>query len=159
MSCSCKRRHSTDWQTCTLCRSGRLSLSTLQKASRRSVEWPTAPSQPPSCLEPTTSTTINDAFDSVLQYMNVTTRQCKRYHRSHMKPATSENDVLHSKRFHAERPPPVVQGNPLQRPEDIHVEVAPGTYAVSAGSWGANREHTHIVNIADGQTVEMTFGF
>lgn len=44
MSCG---RHSCDWMTCTLCRSGRQSLSTLHRASRRSVDFPVSQQQPP----------------------------------------------------------------------------------------------------------------
>ena len=45
----------------------------------------------------------------------------------------------------------------LQKSEDVHVEVVPGSYAVTAGRWGAEREHTHVVRIEPGQTVDLTF--
>ena len=45
----------------------------------------------------------------------------------------------------------------LQRMEDVQVEVAPGSYAVSAGRYGAPRQHTHIVRLEPGQTVDLGF--
>ena len=45
----------------------------------------------------------------------------------------------------------------LQKSEDVHVELAPGTYAVTAGQWGAPRGHTQVVRLDPGQTVDMTF--
>ena len=41
--------------------------------------------------------------------------------------------------------------------EDVQVEVAPGSYAVSAGRYGAPRKHTHIVRLEPGQTVDLGF--
>ena len=41
------RKHNCDWLTCTLCRSGRQSLSTLERAARRSIDWPSHIEQPP----------------------------------------------------------------------------------------------------------------
>jgi len=40
-------RHGCNWMTCTLCRSGHQSAVTLQKASRRSVDWPSQVQKPP----------------------------------------------------------------------------------------------------------------
>ena len=39
----------------------------------------------------------------------------------------------------------------------MQVEVAPGSYAVTAGRWGAHREHTHIVRLEPGQSVDLAF--
>ena len=36
--------------------------------------------------------------------------------------------------------------------------MAPGTYAISAGKWGAEREHTHVVHVTPGHTIDLTFG-
>ncbi len=46
----------------------------------------------------------------------------------------------------------------LQKPEDVKVELAPGTYAITAGRWGAKRDHTHVVHVSPGQTIDLTFG-
>ena len=46
----------------------------------------------------------------------------------------------------------------LQKTEEINVDLAPGTYAVSAGAWGSDRQHTHVVHVKDGQTVDLNFG-
>ncbi len=46
----------------------------------------------------------------------------------------------------------------LQKPEDVRVEMAPGTYAITAGRWGAERDHTHVVHVTPGQSIDLTFG-
>ena len=46
----------------------------------------------------------------------------------------------------------------LQKTEEINVDLAPGTYAVSTGAWGSDRQHTHVVHVKDGQTVDLNFG-
>ena len=45
----------------------------------------------------------------------------------------------------------------LQRSEDVHIMVAPGTYAVTAGQWGKAQEQTHVVHVNHGNTVELDF--
>ena len=45
----------------------------------------------------------------------------------------------------------------LQRTEDVHIMVAPGTYAVTAGQWGKAQEQTHVVHVNQGSTVELDF--
>lgn len=159
MSCG---RHKCDWMSCTLCRSGRQSLSTFERASRRSLEsWPTQTTlHPPNEQEgPSTYTSIDDAFDTVLQYMSSTTQQCKRFQRSKLKHSNSCGDVSHFNRFHlGQKIKPITKhGNPLQKAEDIHVDVAPGTYTVSAGEWGSDRLHTHVVHIKEGEKVDLNF--
>ena len=41
----------TDWTSCTLCRTGRLGLDVLQRASQRKVEWPQQPHHTQSPIE------------------------------------------------------------------------------------------------------------
>ncbi|MEE6498708.1 hypothetical protein FKM82_003209 [Ascaphus truei] len=40
--------------------------------------------------------------------------------------------------------------------QDVRIEVAPGTYSISAGSCHSQRQ-THVVNITPGQSVDLTF--
>ena len=47
--------------------------------------------------------------------------------------------------------------NPLQRTEDVHVVVQPGTYSVTAGSWGQGQQHKHVVHVNQGQSVNLDF--
>ncbi|XP_074614834.1 A-kinase-interacting protein 1-like isoform X1 [Acropora palmata] len=146
------------WLHCTLCRSGRQGVSTLNKALLRNVEWPAQGNTSlHSMEEPKVHTSIEDAFDTVLQYMNVTSRQCKRYFNCRMKEERSSQDDHHCNRFHQPEYNLVPRGHPLQRMEDVQVEVAPGSYAVSAGRYGAPRQHTHIVRLEPGQTVDLGF--
>ncbi|XP_020629322.1 uncharacterized protein LOC110066437 [Orbicella faveolata] len=146
------------WLHCTLCRSGRQGVSTLNKALLRKVEWPSQTNTSfQSSQEPMVHTTIEDAFDTVLQYMNVTSRQCKRFFRCRSTDECNAQDVNHCNRFHQPDYNMVTRRHPLQRLEDVQVEVAPGSYAVSAGRYGAPRQHTHIVRLEPGQTVDLGF--
>ena len=45
----------------------------------------------------------------------------------------------------------------LQMSEDVHLVVHPGTYAVSAGSWGTDHQQTHVVHVQQGQSVDLDF--
>ena len=45
----------------------------------------------------------------------------------------------------------------LQRTEDVHVVVQPGTYAVTAGSWGQGLKQKHVVHVNKGQSVDLDF--
>ncbi|CAB4012952.1 Hypothetical predicted protein [Paramuricea clavata] len=141
---------------CVLCRSGRQSTATLARARKREIEWPITTEKSIHFDQgPQTHTTIDDAFSSVLQYMSVTSRQCRRYFKC--SPHRDACDDEHVKRFHQPKYTSVTYGNPLQKSEDVHVELTPGTYAVTAGQWGAPRSHTQVVRLDPGQTVDMTF--
>ncbi|XP_032238878.2 A-kinase-interacting protein 1 [Nematostella vectensis] len=149
---------SDDWVSCTMCRSGRQSVMTLNRAAQRRISWPDPSMQPfQHSEEPRVHTTIDDAFDTVLQYMNVTTRQCRRYYRCRTPDQCNLSDIDHIRRFHKPGYSSRPHRNPLQKSEEVHVEVAPGSYAVTAGRWGAQRDHTHIVRVEPGQTVDMMF--
>ncbi|XP_028412386.1 uncharacterized protein LOC114535206 [Dendronephthya gigantea] len=141
---------------CVLCRSGRQSTATLARARMRKIDWPaTTEGSINADQDPQIHTRIDDAFSSVLQYMSVTSRQCRRYFKC--SPLHDDHDEEHIKRFHHSKYTSVTYGNPLQKSEDVHVELTPGTYAVTAGQWGAPRNHTQVVRLDPGQTVDMTF--
>ncbi|XP_065066680.1 uncharacterized protein LOC135692396 isoform X2 [Rhopilema esculentum] len=143
--------------SCLLCRSGRQSISTLERAEQRKVEWPSPTLNPPDFKDPHSFTTIDDAFGTVMQFMSMTTSQCKRYYRSKNR-NLSEEDNKHCQQFHTHQQKRLKDRNPLQQHEGVQLEMAPGTYAVSAGKWGAERSHTHVVHISPGQTIDLTFG-
>ncbi|XP_078000245.1 A-kinase-interacting protein 1-like [Glandiceps talaboti] len=146
------------WMTCTLCRSSRQSLQTLYKAQERQIKWPEPKYYPGSPIQdPVVFTTIDDAFANVLQFMSTTTRQCKRYYKSASPVSHNHHDHHHCRRFHTSKYSEVQKKNPLQLAEDVHVVVAPGTYAVTAGSWGARRQQTHVVHVNQGQSVDLNF--
>jgi len=45
----------------------------------------------------------------------------------------------------------------LETAEDVHVLVHPGTYAVTTGEWGTERQQTHVVHVSSGQSVNVDF--
>ena len=45
----------------------------------------------------------------------------------------------------------------LQRSEDVHLVVHPGTYAVTTGEWGTMQQQTHVVKVDAGQSVNLDF--
>ncbi|XP_072032613.1 A-kinase-interacting protein 1-like isoform X2 [Amphiura filiformis] len=154
-------KHCEPWMACTLCRSGRQGIEVLQRAQRRQVEWPQQSqlenTQRGSHQDPATYTSIDDAFSTVLQYMSSTTRQCKRFYKTNPVSRQNRCDSQHCRRFHNPQYTEVQQKHPLQRTEDVHIMVAPGTYAVTAGEWGKAQEQTHVVHVNQGSTVELDF--
>ncbi|CAH1799661.1 unnamed protein product, partial [Owenia fusiformis] len=153
-------QHSTeDRLMCTLCRVQQQSSDVLKRARHRQITWPKPKqytTQSP-IQDPTVFTTIDDAFSSVLQYMTTTTRQCKRYYKSSPESSKSPGDHTHCNRFHTPEYTALQQRNPLQNSEDVNVIVHPGTYAVTAGSWGTPRQQTHVVRVDQGESVNLDF--
>ncbi|XP_070531549.1 A-kinase-interacting protein 1-like [Ptychodera flava] len=146
------------WMSCVLCRSERQGLKTLQKAMERKIKWPEPKHYRGSPIQdPAVYTTIDDAFSCVLQFMSTASRQCKRYYKSSPTASHNTHDCLHCSRFHTKKYSEVQRKNPLQLAEDVHVVVAPGTYAVTAGSWGTPRQQTHVVHVNQGQSVDLNF--
>ena len=41
--------------------------------------------------------------------------------------------------------------------EAVQVEVQPGTYAVTIGEWATGQQQKHIVNVEEGQSVDLRF--
>ena len=156
MSCG---RHGCDWISCTLCRSGRQILTTLERASKRSASWPNPSLCAPTLHTPTQHTTVSEAFETMLQCMTSTTQQCKRVYESQHHSTKDDDEHSHFNRFHTIQPSVETRRpkNPLQGAEGVTVEVAPGTYTVSAGAWGSDSQHTHVVHVQDGQMVNLDF--
>ncbi|KAI0241086.1 hypothetical protein LSAT2_001744 [Lamellibrachia satsuma] len=145
-----------NWQSCTLCRSLRQSRGVLEKAARRKVEWPERKEYERSPVEdPLVYTTIDDAFATILEYMTVTSRQCKRFYKSCG--CSNRFDKTHCNRFHTPEYTDTQRRNPIGVAEDVHVVVPPGSYAVTAGQWGTRQQQTHVVHIQPGQTANLDF--
>ncbi|KAM5137772.1 A-kinase-interacting protein 1 isoform 2-T3 [Mantella aurantiaca] len=114
--------------------------------------------------------TLEESFTTMSNFMRHTTEQCKAYHGSIPPAGISEQEKQHIGRFHhrrspraAQRPesrlssPPAPQPGMKRRdPRDVHIEVAPGTYCISAGSPDSQAQ-TRMVNITPGQSVDLTF--
>ncbi|PIK51985.1 putative A-kinase-interacting protein 1 [Apostichopus japonicus] len=144
--------------SCTLCRSGRQGVSVLQRAQRRKVEWPEKPDQLRSPVEENLPyTTIDEAFESMLQYMSTSSRQCKRFFVSSPPHTHNSCDKNHCSRFHSPQYPYRPQRHPLQQSENMNILVTPGTYAVTAGAWGRDSQQTHVVRLDPGQSVNLDF--
>lgn len=89
--------------------------------------------------------------------MSQTSRQCKRYYDTNGQPVNNSCDSQHCNRFHNQQYSAIHHKNPLQRTEDVHVVVQPGTYSVTAGSWGQGQQHKHVVHVNQGQSVNLDF--
>ena len=157
MSCV---QHKCEWMACTLCRSGRQILSTYEKALKRNANWPCTNQCAPTLRTPVECTSINEAFETMLQSMVSTTHQCERLYRSQVKQNKDKDNDAHYNRFHHPSPSGHHSRryqNPLEQAEGVNVEVSPGTYTVSAGTWGSDSQHTHVVHIQEGQMVNLNF--
>ncbi|KAJ8249288.1 hypothetical protein GJAV_G00233200 [Gymnothorax javanicus] len=174
------------WLESSLRRSSRLGLQVLERAQRRSVDWAsTSPSLRPTLVEDATRnqaqlrtsvetrarSTLNEAFDTIVDFMAQTTHQCKNYYASDPELTSSKYEAKHVCRYHSGQLPgaskDTANGN-LSRPqkdttskeqgrlEDFHIEVCPGTYAVTAGTEDSKRQ-THLVRVNAGESVNLTF--
>ncbi|XP_052088182.1 uncharacterized protein LOC127725293 [Mytilus californianus] len=127
------------------------------RAASRKVDWP---ENKPSCHRPieesSSYTSIDDAFSTIIQFMSQTSRQCKKYYDTN-KPVRNSCDSQHCRRFHNPGYSAIQNSNPLQRTEDVHVVVQPGTYSVTAGCWGQGQHQKHVVHVNKGQSVDLDF--
>ncbi|XP_021360738.1 uncharacterized protein LOC110455114 [Mizuhopecten yessoensis] len=147
-----------EWAHSTLNRAQMMGQDVLQRTMMRKIEWPSQKLDQKNPVEdPLVYTTVDDAFASVLQFMSQTTRQCQRFYKSNEESIQNQCDEVHCSRFHTPAYTEIQHKNPLQRTEDVHVVVHPGTYAVTAGSWGTQQQQTHMVNVNQGQTVSLDF--
>ncbi|XP_071271612.1 A-kinase-interacting protein 1 [Salvelinus alpinus] len=158
------------WQLeSSLRRSARLGLEVLERASRRSVDWtsvspspnttPTDGSAGSEVLGNSAHTSMDDAFETIVEFMAQTTYQCKNFYTSETE--LMENERTHVCRFHSQSHQ--CTGTSLQirkharsSPEDFHIEVSPGTYAITAGTQDSQQQ-TRLVRINAGESMNLTF--
>ncbi|XP_071113349.1 A-kinase-interacting protein 1-like [Haliotis cracherodii] len=146
------------WAESTLERASRVGQEVLERTRARKVEWPSHKQYGHNPVQdPHVYTSLDDALASMLHYMSVTTKDCKRYYNSAGGSQLSASDTLHCSRFHTPTYTAIHKTNPLQRTEDVHILVEPGTYAVSAGAWGTQYQQKHVVHVREGNTVNMDF--
>ncbi|MGH0156184.1 UNVERIFIED_CONTAM: hypothetical protein FKN15_055393 [Acipenser sinensis] len=171
------------WLEGSLGRSAKLGLEVLERARRRSmVEWPAVCPVAQLTVEETLrsrsgkdrvgksdneeatwQTNIDDAFETVLEFMAHTTKQCKNLYRSVPACECNQTEMNHVCRYH---PPhvsfhgaarPRVCRKPVQRTsEDFYIELAPGTYAITAGACDSKRQ-TRVVKVNAGESVDLSF--
>ncbi|KAL0967975.1 hypothetical protein UPYG_G00260550 [Umbra pygmaea] len=151
----------------SLRRSARLGQEVLERASRRNVDWSTSPSRNTSTDHNaggeeegyTTYTNLDDAFETIAEFMAQTTYQCKNFYMSETEPRINERS--HVCRYHyrsPQRPQTSLQQSMKHEssPEDFHIEVSPGTYAITAGMQDCQPQ-TRVVCIEAGETMNLTF--
>lgn len=158
----------------SLRRSSELGREVLERARRRDVDWWSLTGGQGMRIRPGVETpeeegprSLEEAFSALSHLMRQTTEQCERYHRCIPASAMDRSEVQHVSRFHCRKlqrlkPPGAMAAAPLQssgRPQDsrdVYIEVAPGTYSISARSPNYQPQ-THLVNIPPGQSVDLTF--
>ncbi|XP_066541384.1 A-kinase-interacting protein 1 [Hoplias malabaricus] len=166
------------WET-SLQRSSRLGREVLERAKRRSVDWPNErrPNQKHSEKEerrqvledPCVSASLDQAFDRIVQHMSETSRQCKNFYHTVGAAKVSEKEKTHMCRFHT---PQLLQATSrcqpttmtstrvhytgLSEPEDFLIEVSPGTYAITAEMQDAGPQ-TRVVHINAGESKNLRF--
>ncbi|XP_075694298.1 A-kinase-interacting protein 1 isoform X2 [Rhinoderma darwinii] len=169
------------WMEDSLRRTSEIGREVLERARRRDVDWWSAgtPGDRSPRTHPRVETpeeeerpsSLEDAFSTLSRFMRQTTEQCERYHGCLAPQVMSRREAQHVCRFHCRKrqqkpmkPPPGLglATAPLQsarrktNPRHVNIEVAPGTYNISAGSPNCQTQ-THLVNITPGQSVDLTF--
>ncbi|XP_078077396.1 A-kinase-interacting protein 1 isoform X1 [Mustelus asterias] len=99
-------------------------------------------------------TDINEAFASVLQCMAHVTRQCKHYYKSVPLCERDKLEENHIRRYHMG---PSTTRAPVKGIDELHIQVAPGSYAVTAKSRVSEREQIRVIHLGPDQTVDLTF--
>ncbi|XP_040183811.1 A-kinase-interacting protein 1 isoform X2 [Rana temporaria] len=162
----------------SLRRSSERAREVLERARRWEVDWGAAhrsegirtqdaeDDETPPTLE-------EETFTAMSHFMRRTTELCEAYHSCIPPRGTSEQEKQHIGRFHHRRsqratqrpesrpsspsaPLPPSAAKKRTDPRDIYIEVAPGTYRISAGSPDGPAQ-TRVVNVAPGQSVDLTF--
>ncbi|XP_042561946.1 A-kinase-interacting protein 1 isoform X3 [Clupea harengus] len=145
---------SHSWLESSLHRSSKLGREVLERARKRSVRWSnTSPYGSRTSLESTGDIhqldvkkiqedpvnlhkSLDNAFDRVVEFMDHTSYECK-------------VDQLDP---HLHPPPPASQCGP----EDFHIVLSPGSYAITAGVPGASPQ-TQVVRVNPGESMSLTF--
>ncbi|XP_064629083.1 uncharacterized protein LOC135488408 [Lineus longissimus] len=152
--------HNKDWHwtSCTLCRANKQGEDVYRRACQRKIEWPKPKLFGKNPVkDQLTYTSIDDAFSSMLHYMSIASRQCNRFYKGCPESHLDCKDKYHCNRFHTPQYTEVQHKNPLEMSEDVHVVVHPGTYAVTAGTWGKTQQQTHVVHVKHGQSANIDF--
>ncbi|KAG7281707.1 hypothetical protein CRUP_027779, partial [Coryphaenoides rupestris] len=145
------------WIEASLRRSALLGLEVLERASRRRADWtkasltlqtPTADHEngrnPPEGTHRPTH--LNEAFESIGEFMAQTTQQCMNFHRLGDYSEFSGAERTHVSRFHRHqhqaygRILPTWKQDCSSPREDFHIEVSPGSYTITAGMPHAHQQ-------------------
>ncbi|XP_056410353.1 A-kinase-interacting protein 1 [Hyla sarda] len=165
----------------SLRRTSEMGRELLERAGRRGEDWWSERPHSDRCPqispgagtpEEERSAILEEAFSTLSRIMRQTTELCERYHsRISTQMNNNSSEAQHISRFHCrkpqrahERPPPAPSSAaaPLRSPgrtrdaRDVYIEVAPGTYRISAAS-PDYQPQTHLVNVTPGQSVDLTF--
>ncbi|XP_078077398.1 A-kinase-interacting protein 1 isoform X3 [Mustelus asterias] len=145
-------------------RSSQLGREVLERAQKRRVHWSmddlSCREREPeeSCVQKDEGkaewTDINEAFASVLQCMAHVTRQCKHYYKSVPLCERDKLEENHIRRYHMG---PSTTRAPVKGIDELHIQVAPGSYAVTAKSRVSEREQIRVIHLGPDQTVDLTF--
>lgn len=157
------------WLESSLRRSGRLGLEVLERASRRSVDWSSTGASHTSTTSDENAyraqSELHDAFATMTEFMEQTSRHCKTFYESGCCTEPSDAERTHVSRFHARpgtgRTTSALPQRKHQVPvsaagEDFYIEVSPGTYAVTATLPDSQRQ-TRLVSVRPGESVNMVF--
>ncbi|XP_025099403.1 uncharacterized protein LOC112567073 [Pomacea canaliculata] len=146
------------WSESCLERTESLGLKIFQRAATRKIVWPADRIHSVCAQDPVVPVSLDEAFSTMLNFMSLSSCQCKRYFKSAHSNKWSAHDYLHCSRYHT--PPASTsrssQRNPLHCDETVHVLLAPGTYSVTAGK-DSNVTQTHIVHVHKGEAVNLDF--
>ncbi|KAM8938746.1 A-kinase-interacting protein 1 [Pelodytes ibericus] len=170
------------WVEYSLRQTAELGREVLQRAKRREVNWSLSCKhgqqmrRRQQVLEEAkfveeNEADLEDAFSTMANFMCRATQQCEKYHLCKPVDHMSKQETRHMCRSHCPKSTqrelnpgsgqnlaadhvPLISRR--RTPQDVHIEVAPGTYCISGGSRDSTRQ-THMVNIPPGQSVDLTF--
>ncbi|XP_077640413.1 A-kinase-interacting protein 1 [Lonchura striata] len=119
---------------------------------------------------------LNAAFASIVNLMRGVSEECEKCYGSMAANKCKENEIKHLCKYHGKsverkmdsieeegtegpveaRQAQACQQRPRRPSKDFYIEVSPGIYSVTAISEDMV-EHTHVVDVSAGQSVDLTF--
>uniref|UniRef100_UPI00398E5438 A-kinase-interacting protein 1 isoform X2 n=1 Tax=Pristiophorus japonicus TaxID=55135 RepID=UPI00398E5438 len=147
-------------------RSSELGREVLERAQKRRVHWSVddlcgrAKETGQKDEDEAECTDLNEAFAAVLQCMAHTTRQCKHYYQSVPLCERDELEENHIRRYHMNlkyHMGSLTTKAPIKCNDKVHIQVAPGSYAVTAKSRISDQEPTHVIHLGPDQTIDLAF--
>ncbi|MEE6498705.1 hypothetical protein FKM82_003209 [Ascaphus truei] len=147
-----ENRHT--WMQRSLKQTAKLGLNVLERAKRREVDWSSLCSGGGQIHREQQSMENPEKYHSCLPASKMSPHEVEHTCKFHCKKSMQTLLNRGSKRGVATGH---LQPASKQRTsQDVRIEVAPGTYSISAGSCHSQRQ-THVVNITPGQSVDLTF--
>lgn len=146
------------WTANTLQRTTGQAFRTLQRARKRTIEYPSIRHAKPVIKESMGHSTLDDAFNTVMISLSAASKSCLCYYRSSSVTDHNNYDKRFCAKYLTSKSKERRRKHPLQD-EEMDIVVAPGTYRVTAATLGQHgtSQQTHVIKVGKGETAAVDF--